>query len=561
MTVALAAALPASGAYPQCIPEEVAKIVPPDGSPADLFGSAIALDDDTLVVGSPRDDDNGLNSGSAYVFVRDPGEAETWRRVAKLVAADGAPKDEFGTSVSISGELVVVGAWGVDDNGPDSGAAYVFQRDHGGADAWGQVAKLLAPGGTENDFFGAAVSIDGDTLLVGAYFAEVGGVEAGLAYVFERNAGGADKWGLSARLAASDPDIGDRFGATVSICWNTIVIGAGTDDEIGAEAGAAYVFDRDESGVGIWTESAKLLASDGTPGDQFGTVAISGNTVLIGALTDDQNGQYAGSAYIFLRSQSRVGRWTQVAKLLPLDPAPHDHFGGFISLHDHTAVIGAVFDQINGAISGSAYVLYRDMGGSEHWGQVSKILPSDGAPGDSFGVTAIEGRRIAVGASKGVLPGAAYIFDSLLPYPPTVYCTAQPASIPNCVPSIQAAGVASATAASGLVIGTDPMPGESVGVFLYTHDGAARPLPLRFGTLCIRSGEIFVAGPFHAGGTQGDCNGTLAFDWNTYVQSGPLGDPASIQVGTTVDGQIWYRDPGSRGGANLTDAVSFTVCR
>ncbi len=133
VTVALAAALPASGAHPQCLPEEVAKIVPPDGSPADLFGRAVALDGDTLVVGSPRDDDNGLNSGSAYVFVRDPGEAESWRRVAKLLAADGAPKDEFGNSVSVSGEFVVVGAWLKDDNGPDSGAAYVFQRDQGRA--------------------------------------------------------------------------------------------------------------------------------------------------------------------------------------------------------------------------------------------------------------------------------------------------------------------------------------------------------------------------------------------------------------------------------------------
>ncbi|MFC1981249.1 FG-GAP repeat protein [Chloroflexota bacterium] len=234
------------------------------------------------------------------MFERNQGGADNWGQVKKLIASDGATDDLFGYTVSISGDTLVVGAYQDDDNGSDSGSAYVFARNQGGADNWGQVAKLIASDGAEDDRFGRTVSISGDTLAVGAHGDDDNGSESGSAYVFERNQGGADSWGQVKKLTSSDVATGDNFGLSVSISGDTLIVGAVWDDDNGSNSGSAYLFERNQGGADNWGEIAKLTASDGAADDEFGhAVSISGDTLVVGMRLDDDNGPNSGSAYVF----------------------------------------------------------------------------------------------------------------------------------------------------------------------------------------------------------------------------------------------------------------------
>jgi hypothetical protein len=395
------------------------------------FGVSVAADGDTVLVGAYVDDGNADYSGSAYIFGRDQGGADAWGQVAKLTAADGATGDWFGRSVSISGDTVVVGALRDDDNG----SAYIFNRDQGGAHAWGQVAKLTASDGTGYDDFGHSVAISGDTVAVGAYGDNDLGLYSGSAYIFGRDHGGADAWGQIAKLTASDGASDDYFGWSVSIGGDTVVVGAYGDDDNADYSGSAYIFGRDQGGADAWGQVAKLTASDGAIGDYFGvSVSTSGDTVVVGALYDDDNADYSGSAYIFGRDQGGTDAWGQVAKLTASDGASSDYFGYSVAISGDTVVVGADGDDDNGSSSGSVYIFRQDQGGTDAWGQVAKLTASDGARDDAFGISvSISGDSIVVGAyyddDQGSNSGSAYLFaDTAAPVNPTLSSTSHAAS-------------------------------------------------------------------------------------------------------------------------------------
>jgi hypothetical protein len=245
----------------------------------------VALDGDTAVIGAFRDDDNGEDSGSAYVFTRSGG---VWTEQAKLLASDGAPLDFFGTSAALDGDTVVIGAYWDDDNGEDSGSAYVFTRSAG---VWTEQAKVLASDGEPHDAFGTAVALDRDTAVIGAFFTDDNGLESGSAYVFIRS---EDVWTEQAKLLPADGAGGDCFGRSAVLHGDVAVIGAFRDDDNGFRSGSAYLFTRsgDE-----WSEQAKLLASSGASYDEFGEeMALDGDTVVIGAHGFCES---KGSAYVF----------------------------------------------------------------------------------------------------------------------------------------------------------------------------------------------------------------------------------------------------------------------
>jgi hypothetical protein len=206
----------------QGIQVQLAKLTAADGVSGDGFGVSVSMDGDTAVVGAIWVDVGGnIDQGAAYVFYRNQGGPNAWGQVAKLTAADGATQDYFGQSVSISGDTAVVGALNANVGGNlMQGAAYVFSRDHGGANAWGQVAKLTAADGAAYDRFGISVAVSSDTALVGAYWANVSGhIEQGAAYVYYRNQGGADAWGQVAKLTAAGGAGGIASG---SLCRSAV---------------------------------------------------------------------------------------------------------------------------------------------------------------------------------------------------------------------------------------------------------------------------------------------------------------------------------------------------
>jgi len=326
---------------------EEAKLTASDGAANDSFGYSVAVSGDTAVAGASKDytdDDTGfwLYHGSAYVFRYDGSD---WVEEAKLTASDRAWFHYFGVSVAVSGDTAVVGAEGDEDNGYHSGSAYVFRYD--GSD-WVEEAKLTASDGASFDYFGRSVAVSGDTAVVGAQYYRANGWDSGSAYVFRYD--GSD-WVEEAKLTASDGAAGDRFGAPVAISGDTAVVGAHYDDDNGSDSGSAYVFRYDGSD---WVEEAKLTASDGAVRDYFGrSVAVSGDTAVVGSFFDDDHGAESGSAYLFRYDGSD---WVEEVKLTASDGAVRDYFGRSVAVSGDTAVVGAEGDDDNGSGSGSAYV-------------------------------------------------------------------------------------------------------------------------------------------------------------------------------------------------------------
>ena len=206
----------------------------------------------------------------------------------------------FGWSVAVSGDTAVAGARYDQALLLNAGAAFVFERDQGGADNWGEVMKLTASDAQAHDELGYSVAISGDTVVVGAFGKDSGGTRAGAAYVFDRNEGGADNWGEVTKLTASDAQAGDQFGASVTVSGDTAVVGANHEDAGASDAGAAYVFDRNEGGAGTWGELSKLTASNAASSDWFGfSAGVSGGTAVLGAPQTEGQDDTLGTVYIF----------------------------------------------------------------------------------------------------------------------------------------------------------------------------------------------------------------------------------------------------------------------
>ena len=378
------------------------KLTASDGAAEDGFGRSVAISDDLAISGARRDDDNGADSGSAYIYCFLDSQ---WIDMAKLTASDGAEGDQFGYCVAIDGNVAAVGAPDDDDNGEDSGSVYVYRYD--GSD-WIEEAKLLASDGAADDDFGTAIALTDDVLIVGAHLDDDNGEDAGSVYVYRYN---GSAWIEEAKLIASDGAADDDFGGAVAISGepgNKIaLIGAYRDDDNGNDSGSAYLYRYDGS---IWVEEAKLVASEGQPSDLFGAaVAIDHDVALIGASWDDEGPSNCGSAYIFRYDGSN---WTEDVKLLASDGAAMDFFGWAVAIDGDNALIGASYDDDHGSKSGSAY-LYRFDG--VDWFEV-KLTAADGAAQDSFGqAVAIDNDRIVVGASgDNASAGSMYIYEGII---------------------------------------------------------------------------------------------------------------------------------------------------
>ncbi len=363
----------------------------------DFFGSSVAVKGDTIAVGAPAHEylPGIANHGAVYLFTR---AGATWTRQQKLVHTD-ASSDALGSSIAFDGSSIVAGAPAKASN---TGAAYVFAQEAVDPN------RINGNETAQSSFFGENVDIDGDTAVVGAAFDEVNGVRTGAAYVFVRS---GSTWVQQARLAPTDGQYGDHFGMAVAVSGNTIIVGA-YDHKVGANngQGAAYVYVR--AGA-TWTLQQKLSASDGAQFDQFGlSVAINGDTAVIGALGDDVNAtnDNRGSAYIFTRTGAT---WTQAVKLTASNEVAGTGFGTDVSVSGNTVVIGSPLETIGANQNqGSVYVYVRS---GATWTQQQRINLSNGEAGDFFGISVdIDGETFVLGAAQGysatASKGAAYVY-------------------------------------------------------------------------------------------------------------------------------------------------------
>lgn len=433
MGIAWVAACVACAQAQNCVPVQ---LTPAAGTANDAFASATAASTDTIIFGAPgRTVGNKTFQGQAFVY-RFSGAA--WTIEGTLSASDGAQNDSLGSSVAISGDTVLAGAPGktVGVNA-FQGACYVFVRS---GTVWSQQAKLVAADGTAGDSFGCSVSIFGDTAVVGAFANAPGGnFNQGAAYIFTRT---GTVWTQQAKLVASDGASNDFFGFAVSAGLDTVVVGASNKSQSGKLAqGAAYAFTR--SGA-VWTQQAKMLASDGAANDAFGaSVSLSGNSVLVGAKYKMIGvNDYQGAGYVFIRAGTV---WSQQAKLVAADGGAFDYYGSSCVLSGDTATLGAPNQTITGnAGQGSAYVYSRS---GTVWSASSRLLDNTGKAGDSFGTSVAVAGSASIGGApqrkvgNNVGQGSALVYGSSIP----INIIQQPATSTACtsaptVLSLTAAG-------------------------------------------------------------------------------------------------------------------------
>ena len=381
----------------ECQPLEVAKLIGSAWTGSDRFGGCADVSGDTAIVGANYD---GSQSGSAFIFERQPDG--TWIEAAKLLASNASDYDQFGYSAAIDGEYAIVGAPFQGEY--DRGTIYMFERQADGQ--WLEVASLQAPGGTNYDNFGKSVAISGAEAVVGADVADGFGHDGGIAYVFRRNSEGL--WVEAAVLNASNGMDWDKFGHSVAIDQDTIVVGAVGTDAVGDNTGSVYVYER--AGSDVWIETTQLIASDADAGDLFGcSVDVDQSNLIVGARNDDDLGTNSGSSYIFRRLGS--GNWTQAAKLLAPDGAESNSFGERVRLDEDVAVASA---PLASGVKGVTYVFID--AGDGTWSFDQQFVSADAMWNDFAGLgLGLDAGTIVVGVPAnddlGNDAGAAVVYE------------------------------------------------------------------------------------------------------------------------------------------------------
>ena len=382
-----------------------ARLTASDPGVFESFGYSVAVSGDTVVVGADWDSELGTQAGAAYVFRR---KGMMWAEMQKLLGSDQVAGDQFGHSVATDGSVAMIGSLQhIHDGAPGTGAVYAFRFDSD-AEVWTEEQEVLTATGAWGDGFGEVVSLSNDLMLVSARFDDVNGGNAGAAFIFRFDPE-TSQWVEEQKLLASDGEGGDFFGTSVAISGDIAVIGADGHDDGAEEAGAAYVF-RYDSRTSTWLEEQKLLASDAASHDRFGSsVSISGETVLIGATGNFNFGISIGSAYVF-GFDTKTSNWVQEQELLPSDDWNTDQFGKAVALDGDAAVIGAPFSDAIGSSSGAAYVFRFD---GSSWLQQQALLPDPNPWANFFGWSvAIDGDKVIAGAfGEDQQRGATYIYD------------------------------------------------------------------------------------------------------------------------------------------------------
>ncbi len=392
----------------------IAKLTASDGTADDNFGISVGISGNVVIVGTYQDDDKGSNSGSAYIFEKPLSGWIDMTETAKLTASDGAPDDNFGFSVCISNNVAVIGAYRDDDNESNSGSAYVFERHSTGWANMTESAKLTASDPVSEAKFGCSVGISGNYIAIGAHQDNENGNGSGSAYIFRKTGTVWESTTELAKLTASDGSFGDHLGSSIHIDENIVVVGApGSQNEYGASCGASYIFKKPYPDWNTMTETAKLTASDGALGDDFGcAVDISDNTIIIGASDDYNNGSSGGSAYIFKKPYYGWETMTETAKLNPADATEYDFSGYAVAIFGENAFVGTYGNDGNGNKSGASYIFKKPTNGWVSSSETQKILPTlylNNNQEEYGNSVSIDGNYAVVGMPYYKSSGCAYI--------------------------------------------------------------------------------------------------------------------------------------------------------
>ena len=409
---------PANKSQAQTVISEYLKKQANDAAAGDEYGIAVAVDGDWAVIGAQSDQDISqvFDLGAAYIYYRHQAGSNQWGQFKKLsTTLSGSGNRFLGASVAISGDTVVVGAYQPDQM--NAGAVYIFDRNQGGSNQWGEVTRITPADGVEGDQFGFSVDIDDDTMVVGANRADASGSvrNSGAAYVFGRDEGGPNNWGQVRKLEPAMPFENDVFGEAISIHGDTVAVGVPGDDDFGSNTGSVCLFARNEGGADQWGFIKKISQTPHFANDQFGnSVALYRDTLVGGARLADTTDVNTGAAYVFERDEGGTNQWGQVRQL-SVGSLGGDQFGAGVSVFENEIAVGAPHadETVEGA--GSVYLFRRDLGGSNAWGLSTVMGASDAEVGDKLGeAVSLHDGVIFGGASwnddAGSRSGSAYVF-------------------------------------------------------------------------------------------------------------------------------------------------------
>ena len=535
----LAGMLIASVGSTQSLPVETAGLLPANVGANERLGREVDLDGDLAAIGHGYSDSQGTLTGSVYLYRLGP---NGWGEEAELFASDAEPYDHFGAAVSIDGEQLAVGA---DSAAPD-GAAYVFRRSAG---VWTEEAILSNPDLLGGGNFGVDLALQGDLLVVGNPWHSEVGTYSGAAHVFERVAG---VWTHRQKLVPVDSAEFDYFGTAVALRGDWILVGCPRDDDFGSSSGSVYVY---RIAGGVVTFEEEWHAAQPASKALFGSaLAVDGDLVLVGAEGHDLGALNAGAANLF---RLGPGGWSEEAELHPSDPTAQLSFGQELDISGERALLGCFRDGGVGSTAGAAYLFERIAGS---WEQTSKLLPLDAQHSLHFGYgVAASADRLLVGADQsnaaGTFSGIVYGFE-LLPRSGVLGCVCSSGPCGNdqpdagCVNStgqgarLLAGGVASLSSDTFVLRAESLPPYQNAIVAAST---AVIHLPFGDGLLCLGAG--FQRLRIQALGAAG------------ILQQEELLSRFSFPAGSTLALQTWYRDPlGPCGqGHNLTSSIETLV--
>lgn len=367
-------------------------ILPNNGASNDVFGSAVDISGDFLVSGAPlKNNGNQSNTGEVYIYEKSGAD---WNLMTSITASDREADDRFGTSVAIDGNRVVVGAPFDDDIANSTGAVYIFEYD---GTNWNEITKLTDPALQANDEFGHDVSINGDWIAIGVPKDDDLNANSGAVWMYEFD---GTNWTYHSTLTSAFTEFGEElFGYSVSVNGARLAVGSPLDDDAATDAGNAFIYDYDGTN---WNFTEKLVPSDGGNSFSFGfDLELDQDQVIVGAYGGNPNLLSAGAAYIY---QFDGSNWNEQQIIFSNDATADDWFGYKVGIDGETAIMSAINDDDNGTSSGSVYVYRWDQ---TEWIQEFKVISNDGNNGDEYGnAIAIDDLDFIVGAYKRDISGS-----------------------------------------------------------------------------------------------------------------------------------------------------------
>ncbi|MCP3915339.1 MAG: hypothetical protein GY711_07270 [bacterium] len=531
-------AIPAA-ASPQCVEHLRVGV---DAAAASAFGCDVAIDGTAAIVGAQYQD----LTGAAYVFRRS-GSGGPWAQEEKLVGLDSIASDEFGASVAVAGNTIMVGASGASGAALSCGAVYVFRYDSTNG-VWNQTQKIVASDGEAFDAFGGSIALVGNTALVGA-IGDDG--NAGSVYVLTRSPA-TNVWTERQKILASDRAPWEFFGYDVSIDQEWAVIGAHLDQD-GMGAGGAYVF-RFDLPNGLWVEHTRLAPFDLAGGDGFGfSVSVSDAQVVVGAPFDDDAGEASGSAYVFRHIDS-TDSWFLASKFVAFDAQVGDRLGMSVAIDVDTSVVGAS-PSTPGARSG-VYAFRLDSGGV--WRRSDRVANVQPMQTGAFGrAVALENEILVVGGPATVIPpalGAAHFVElDTCQEIGTNYCGP---AVPNSsgLPAEIRANGSNQAGGNRLLLAARELPSNQFGYFFTGRTmGFLQGPGGSQGNICLLGNVGRYAAPSQI--RNSGANGTFSLDVDT--MDIPLSPSVPILPGETWHFQAWYRDNNPTSTSNFTDGLTI----